>query len=338
MKKLKYLLLLLLVPMVVKADVSINGEEKELDSSSIIYGEEVTSENTTKGIEFLLGNSVTFNGNSDYALILGSSIDINGTINNDGFIIGGEVNINENANVNRDLIILADMVNISGKVERDIKIYATTVNIKGEVGNLDIKASMINLENASINKLSYNEDAVFENNNSKVNETNLTEKISQEVSIIDNVMNFIINLVSMLVLFAVICLIVPKLFNRINEKNKKFDTLKFFSLFGFGALSLILIPTVAILLFRLAFTIPLALLLLVLFVIAICLATIFTGYLLGCVIWNKFIKKEENSLLIGLIGISIITILTSIPNIGIIFMFISIMIGMGIILEQFKKD
>lgn len=346
MKKIKYLLLLLLVvPIVAKADINtVTGnsvtEENEVNSSSAIFGNNVTSNNNTKGIEALFGNNVDYNGTSDYSLIFGNNVNINGTINNDGFIFGNMININDGSTVNRDLVIFGNEIKINGKINRDVRIYASSVVINGEVtGNLIINADTVDINESIIGTLSYNKDADIDiDDSAKIGETILTDEIFVEQTVVDKIMNFIINLISTLVLFAAICLIFPQLFRRINKKNENINTLNFFSLFGFGALSLILIPAIFFLLFRFTFTLPLALLILALFVIAACLSTIFTGYLLGFTIWKNFIKKEENPLLIGLIGVSIITILTAIPNLGFVFGFVAIMIGMGIILQQFRKD
>lgn len=345
MKKFKYLLLLfLLVPMIVKAEVIVennSSEDKEIDGSVVVFDEdELTSNLTTKGIEFLAGINVNKNGNSDYSLIAGLNVNIEGDINNDGFILGGNVNINENANVNRDLVIFGDVVKINGKINRDVTILrATSVIINGEItGSLNIKSDNIEINDAKIGKLTYNEDADIDINNSNIGETVKSEAVYEEQNIITIIMNAMIGIVSMLVLFAVICLFVPQLFKRINEKNKEFDILKFFSLFGFGTLFLILIPAVSALLFNLIFTVPLAILLMILYIIALALSIIFTGYLLGYLIWKNLIKKEENLLLIGLIGVSIVSILTYLPYIGGILLFTSMMIGMGIVLQQIKKD
>ena len=109
-------------------------------------------------------------------------------------------------------------------------------------------------------------------------------------------------------------------------------------MFGFGTLSLILIPVIFILLLTITFCIPLAILLLILYVLAIWLSSIFTGYLLGYVIWTKLMKKENNPLLTGLIGIVVLNLLGIIPYIGILITVISVMIGIGVILQQFKRN
>ena len=345
MKMLKCLLLLLFLPIIVKADVNtVSGdnvlENKEVNSSTVLFGNNVTSNNITEGIEAIFGNNVDYNGSSDYLTLFGNTVDVNGSINNDGFVFGNIVNISEGSNINRDLVIFGNEVKINGKINRDVRVYASSVIVNGEIaGNLIVNAGNININEATIGKLSYNKDATIKiDESSIIGETVLTEEMFEEQTLIDKIMNFIINLVSNLVLFMAICLIVPHLFNRINKKNQNINTLNFFSLFGFGALSLILIPTIIVLLFSLTFTVPLALLLLTLFIIAVCLASIFAGYLLGYIIWKHFIKKEENSLLIGLVGITILSILVAIPKLGFVFSFIAIMVGMGIILQQFKKD
>ena len=145
MKKLKYLLLLLLVvPMIAKADVNaVTGvsieEGKEVDSSSAIFGNEITSNNTTKGIEALFGYDINFNGTSDYALVLGNNININGTVNNDAFVFGGVVNINDKA--------YPDMVNIL----RNEGYGVTVIDVEGK--NTDEEKDMLFIE---INNKSFN--------------------------------------------------------------------------------------------------------------------------------------------------------------------------------------
>ena len=107
---------------------------------------------------------------------------------------------------------------------------------------------------------------------------------------------------------------------------------------GFGLLTIILIPIISILLLISTFASSLGVLLLVLFVISICLSTIFTSYYIGSIIWDKFIKKERNTLLIGLIGITIIKILSIIPIFGSIVTFLSLLFGLNIIIKLFTKD
>lgn len=335
----KFLVLLLLVPMCVHAEVAINDKQEEVNSSALSSGDEVISTNKVNGINMLFGNNVTLEGSSEYALLVGNVVDISGNVFKDGFVFGNIIKMDEKANVDRDLIIFGNEVEINGTLNRDVTIYAYSVNVNGEVkGHLNIKANDITINETDINKLSYNEDAIIKKDDKAViNETVLTEKITKELSFGEKVTNFIINTGSILVLFLAIYFVMPKLFKKLEKKNKDFNSLSFFSLFGFGALSIILIPIIFLLLLNLVLGIPLAILLLVSYIIAICLSGIFMGYLLGYLIWKYLIKKESNPLLIGLIGILLLQILYIIPVVGTIIGIISIIVGMGLILQVVKR-
>lgn len=341
MKKI-FLVLLLLIPISVNAlNINVNGEVKEnqeIQGSSILLGNYVENTNKVSGLDMTLGNTIKYEGESEYLLSAGNNIEINGTVKNDGFVFGNIVNFNENSIIERDLLVLASNVTISGTIKKDVTIYASTVTINGNIENVNIKANEIIIENANINNLSYNEDAVIEVKDSQVNTTNLTEKLQSEVTIQDQIMNFIYNLGGILVIFLALYLLAPKLFKKIESNNANITVLNVFSMFGFGTLSLILIPVIFILLLTITFCIPLAILLLILYVLAIWLSSIFTGYLLGYVIWTKLMKKENNPLLTGLIGIVVLNLLGIIPYIGILITVISVMIGIGVILQQFKRN
>lgn len=341
MKKI-FLVLLLLIPISVNAlNINVNGEVKEnqeIQGSSILLGNYVENTNKVSGLDMTLGNTIKYEGESEYLLSAGNNIEINGIVKNDGFVFGNVVNFNENSIIERDLLVLASNVTISGTIKKDVTIYASTVTINGNIENVNIKANEIIIKNANINNLSYNEDAVIEVKDSQVNTTNLTEKLQSEVTIQDQVMNFIYNLGGILVIFLALYLLAPKLFKKIESNNANITVLNVFSMFGFGTLSLILIPVIFILLLTITFCIPLAILLLILYVLAIWLSSIFTGYLLGYVIWTKLMKKENNPLLIGLIGIVVLNLLGIIPYIGILITVISVMIGIGVILQQFKRN
>lgn len=346
MKKICLLIIcLFLIPISVKAEglnFKMNetvNEEIEVQGSSIILGNNVDSGNTVIGIDALFGNNVTFSGESDYGLFFGNNVNVKGTIKNDGFVFGNIIKFDEDAVVNRDLVVFGSEVTIDGKINRDVKIYASSVTINGEIlGDVEVKANAITVSGNIKGVLSYNNDAEI-NISGTVSKTKLTDPIAVELTLQDKIWQFIVNYGSTLVIFLVLALIVPQLFKRIENKNKDITVLNFFSLFGFGTLSLILIPVIFLLLFSFVFGISLAILLLILYIVAIWLSSIFTSYLIGYLIWNKILKKENNNMyLIGLIGISLINVLNLIPSIGTLITIICIMIGMGIILQQFKKD
>ena len=332
------------IPMIIRAD-SLNfvaeedvEDEKEVIGSSVIFGNNVTSNNIVEGIDMLFGNNVNFNGESDYSFILGNNVNVKGNINNDGFIFGNVIAFDEDVVINRDLVIFGSDITINGKINRDVRIYGMNVKIDGEInGNVELKATEVIIDGKIGGTLSYNEDAIIAING-EVNEVVKTEKLVADITFQDKLWNFIVDYGGKLVLFLAFALFVPQLFKRIDKKNEKITVLNGFSLFGFGTLSIILIPVIFLMLLTLVFCMPLAILLLILYILAIWLSSIFTSYLVGNLIWKNFIKKEYNNYLIGLIGISIVSVLSIIPYIGTLISVVCMMIGMGIILQQFKKD
>ena len=107
---------------------------------------------------------------------------------------------------------------------------------------------------------------------------------------------------------------------------------------GYGLFFIILIPILFIILLMLTIGAPLALLILTMYIIVICMSTIFTGYFVGLLVWKKFIKKEINVLLVGLIGISIIKVLSLIPYIGTIVVLLTTLLSFSIVAKLFSKD
>lgn len=323
-----------------KIDNEVNTSDT-INGSSLILGNNVTNTNEVNGVDINLGNNINYKSKSDYALILGNNVNIFGNIKNDGLIFGNLVTFDSNFNIDRDLFIFGNSVNLNGKFNRNVTIYASEViiNDTNVSGNINIYASKIDVKNgASINKLSYNEDAVINIESENIKETALLEKLVKEITFKEKFINFMIDYGGMLVMFLAISLIFPALFKNIEKKNASIDFKSIFSTIGYGALGLFIIPIIVIFISSFIFGVPLALLLITLYIIIICLSYIFSGYLLGYLLWNKFIKKDANQLLIGLLGISLVYIITIIPIIGSLFGLIFTLVGIGIIFKLIKRS
>lgn len=323
-----------------KIDNEVNTSDT-INGSSLILGNNVTNANEVNGVDINLGNNINYKSKSDYALILGNNVNLFGNIKNDGLIFGNLVTFDSNFNIDRDLFIFGNAVNLNGKFNRNVTIYASEViiNDTNVSGNVNIYASKIDVKNgASINKLSYNEDAIVTIESENIKETSILEKLVKEITFKEKFINFMIDYGGMLIMFLAIYLIFPMLFKNVEKKNESIDFKSIFSTIGYGALGLFIIPIIVIFISSFIFGVPLALLLITLYIIMICLSYIFSGYLLGYLVWNKFIKKEANQLLIGLIGISLVYILTIIPFIGSLFGLIFTLMGIGIILKLIKRS
>lgn len=358
MKRIKkcfklFVVLLMIFPLLqVRADDNTNNgfqlvtgdsvsSENTVNGSAVEAGNTVDSNNTINGVAVLLGNKVDFDGKADYSLFAGNIINLKGTINNDALVAGNSVTFDENFKINRDLFVFANQVTLNGGFDRDVTIYANTVTIEGVIeGVVSINASTVNVKEGTVinGTLKYNKDAEYnEENNTAIAKIEQTDEINVEMGYSEHIIYTLRNLTFMLVIFLVLALLVPELFKRIEKMNKDINLFKGLSLMGFGALTLIALPIVAILLISLYFGLPLAVITLILYGIAIYLSNIFTGYLLGDILWKKYIKREYNLLLVGLLGIGIIYILELIPFINTLVSIISLLIGIGIVINLFKK-
>lgn len=352
MKRFKYLLFTILLLFSFASPILAEGfnynydddviTEKEVDGSSIALGNNVTFKNIVNGFGIVGGNNVTYNGNSEYAIIAGNSVKVDGNIQNDAAIFGNIVEVREDFKVTRDLSIFCSDLSLKGNIGRDMIIYASTVKINNVVieGNITIHASKIELgDNVVINgTLKYSKDA--ETTISpicKIGNTIITEPEITTNTQTHRIMNKLYSYAGVLVTFVALVLLFPSIFKKINKKMQEIKTIDLFNVLGNGAIILIFIPFIIILLFISTIGVSLGFLLLALYIISICLTTLFTGYTLGQFIWNKWFKKENNMLLCGLIGITLITLLELIPVVRTIITILVLFFGLGIIYRLLKK-
>lgn len=355
-KKLSSLLVcLLLLPMltvhaeepqvenkfVIEADESVTSKA-DVNGSGVYAGNNVTFENNIDGIGILAGNNVTFKGKAEYGLLAGNNINVNGNIEKEGFIFGNIINFDKDFVGNRDVFVFGNTVTLNGTITRDVTVFASQVIVKGKVqGNVTISTDKLEVakEAEIVGTLKYNEDAKVDiASGATIAKTETTKALVRAYSFQERVWNFVVNYAGMLVLFLVLGLILPGLFTRIEKKTKDFSLASVFSTLGYGLLLLFFVPILFVVFSTLVFGLPLALLLLALYVVVICLSTIFTGYLLGLLIWKLLIKKDFNVLLVGLVGITALMALQSIPVVGTIIAFLSILITLGLVICLFKKD
>ena len=320
------------------ADDKVTSEEN-VNGSSVLAGNTVEGKNTVNGIGILFGNNVNFDGTADYSLIAGNLLNVNGTIKNDGLILGNVINVNENFNVGRDLFIFGNEVELNGTYSRNVTVFASKVTLTGDVaGDLIINAENIEISGDIGGTLKHNKDAKISITTNRTFDIELTDEIFAHATFADKIVSKLITFVSLLVTYLAFVLIVPNLFKKIDNKTKDITWFKGLSLAGYGALSLIIIPIIAILLISFVFGISIGFILINFYILAICLANMFSGYLLGSVIWNNFIKKDKNPLLVGLLGITLVYLLSLIPFISTISTILSLLIGIGLVFSLFKRD
>ena len=142
---------------------------------------------------------------------------------------------------------------------------------------------------------------------------------------------------SLILIFAVISLAASKIFTNIQDEYSKFDFNKGLETFTKGLLFVILVPIIIFILLLMSIGIPLALILLAFYFIIMYLSVIFTGYLIGYKLWQRFFNNDINMLVVGIFGLAILFVLNLIPGINFIVSLLSLIIGIGIIYDVIIK-
>ena len=75
----------------------------------------------------------------------------------------------------------------------------------------------------------------------------------------------------------------------------------------------------------------LGLLLLALYIIALCITNVFMYYIVGRLVYHKLFKASDNALIDGLVGMIVLLVLSFIPYLNTFISFVSLFIGLGAI-------
>ena len=319
---------------VIKAGDSVTLTDT-VDGSTLLAGNNVNYSGDTNGALLLAGNNIDVKGISKYAFIVGNNVIFNGDISQDAFIVGNSVTIN--SNFERDVMVAASTVKLSGEISRDVTIYAANVTfddvvILGDVkvvadnititsnvvieGNLDLKSSQKEISgNASIASINY-------------------EEVTFSKNALNEVKSKAISYASLLLVFVVIALVFPKSFDKVGLEDTKF--LQIITYIGYALVFLVLAPIAILMLALLAIGLPLALMAFACYILVIYLSYAYAGYYIGRKIYLKT-KKTHNVLLEGLIGITLLYLLSLIPIVGNIITMLAYLLGLGVIIFNFKK-
>ncbi len=327
-----------------KVDNDVIIEDK-YNASVAAAGENIHFNGTINGISFGAGNKLLFEGTSDYAALAGNVIEVEGKVKEDLFIAGNLVTINKDAQISRDAIIAANDVEISGNFDRNISIYAAKVtfknaNIKGHV-KLYVNKIEIQKETTVEQTLSYPEDSIYKvENGAKIGKTEKTDAIQKEddENYFSTVSAKIWSFLCLTLVFAAITLLFPNVFTKMNNKYEKIEFSEIIEVFTKGLVTLILVPIIMVLLFCTLIGIPLAIILLLFYGIAIYISTIFTAYLIGYKIWQKVFDKDINMLGLGVIGLFILFLCSLIPGVRTLVSIVTTLVGLGLIVNIFAKE
>lgn len=338
-----------------KTDEIETSEEKYLNT-------QLQENNYKKSDVYLTGDNITIDYIVDGNLfICANTVTINSQIGGDAFIIAKNIVVDTDAYIFSNLFAISNSIEIKGVIYdvysssqnltisggyiyRDVKAYCKTLNVNGTIGrNAFINCLAINfntepntngiiygdLNYTAKSELSIPENAV----DGEVKYTQLSNLSESSVKSI--IKNYILDLGQFLAFILIIGLICLCISPKFLEESKNYAGKKLLGLFGYGLLGLILIPITCIILFLLNLTINVSLLLLAIYILAIVVSKSIFIIVINNYICSKLHINKKAGVLGMLIGTGIIIwALTNIPYVNIIISAITIIFGLGILINS----
>lgn len=317
--------------------------KEDTDHSVFIFGNDVSTEKNVNGILFAGGQSIDVSGNNDYGFVFGNIINVNGNTDNDLYVFGQNVTIK--GNVAKDLYVFGSNVKIDTTVSGNVFAYAQNLNIENAKVNGFIltAANTLSITDDTVvgDVLKYNEDAILkykgdnevpENITIETYKTTNNAEIKKETSISTTIFSFFSDYLSRILVSFIIVGVLSKVYKFIVRRSRNLKNTFINSLWGFVVLAMTPIAFIIILLTMIG--VKLSFVLLLTYILMLILANEISMIFIGNRIYTKLFKQKDNKFLSTFIGVTLISLLMLIPFIGGLVTFVSIVLGLGILIDM----
>lgn len=347
------------------------AKDQTIDGSFYSAGTSITIDGNIKGDVVCAAQSVIVNGNVDGDVICvaqsvtingkiggslrtaGNSVVLNGSVGHTAMMAGVSVNVSPNAQVGWDAVVGGASVELGGNIKRDVLGAGSQIRISGNVGrqvNLYLSDSSSDKEknkdntnfyitkSATINgNISYssNNDAKVEDGavlKGELKRQDLKPFTDKNKTTRDATVAWLwYRIIAIFSALVVGLVMISWLVKPVNDITDKIFTRPFKNL-GWGFLVLFLTPFVVGILIITLIGLPLAIILVGLYLLIIYPAKIIVAIALGRKFAGKckLLKRYKDSLMAAMIsGIIICWIIFSIPYVGWILSVIAILLGVG---------
>jgi len=297
-------------------------------------GQEITISGTVNGGVTLVGETLTLNGQVAHgARLAGETINVNSSIGRDIAAAGATLKVGGTAEIAGDLVLGFGTAYINGHVNGNIKGGGGEVTITNGVGgNVDLAVDKLTITSAA----NIEGDLVYTSENEAIIQSgaqlsgstthNVPERPA-EPSPFSVARGKLLGFLMILVIGIIVILLATERVSAMADsiRNKPWPSL------GWGALVLFVTPIAALIVICTIIGLPLGLIALALWGIAIYLSQIPVGFLIGRLIIRRNGEIESRGLMIGALalGLVILLVLGLIPYIGWLVMLLTIMFGLG---------
>jgi cytoskeletal protein CcmA (bactofilin family) len=314
---------------VIDGDLYVAGKTIIIDSTIngdlIAAGQTIMVNGIVNGSIIAAAQTVNINGEVTHAVrVIGETLNIGGTIGRDLLAAVGNFSTTSTAEIGGDLLLGAGIARIDGLIKGDLNsgvkslTIASTASIQGKLNY--ISGNEANIQSGAQIKGTINHK--------------LPEVKEKQVAGI-GLWWIVIGFLMTLVLGIIIVLLAPR---RVKAVTESIRTRPWASL-GWGVVILVATPIVALIVCITIIGLPLGLIALVLYAIAIYLTQLFVGLLIGLLIIGAFRGVETRAALVGALalGLAILRLLRLIPFVGFFFGLATVLFGLGAILVSERK-
>lgn len=316
-------------------------------------GQSIIISGIVEGDVFCAGQTVSISGNVMGSVhAAGMTITLSGPVGRSLSAFAQNVSLMDSSSVNSDATIFASSIQLGGKIGRDITMGGQSINVSGTIGrNVTAEVGQLTLASGSRigGNLDYTSNALATvNSGAKVagttqrHEPPLNEKQAaamQPTNLwIATFWGVFYWFCSILVLGLVLAGLAPRSFQTTGTIMIKQGGWALLA----GLAALIMTPVVAVMLMITFVGVPLAVVMMLLWVVGLFVSFAYSGYSLGAWLVERTMWKPRwPRALALLIGLVMLSVLMLIPVIGGIFGFLTLIWGLGGVVlmlnEYFKK-
>ncbi len=297
----------------------------------MLSGDQVSVDSPIDDDVFAAGGTVTINAPVSGVVIAGGDIIINAPVSGDVFAVGGKIAVN--SDVEGKIVAAGGDIDLSGDaknaviVGRNVNIHPTTVisrdaaisggtvsNAGTIVGNLTVRAENF-YNTGSAGSVDFNKNGGL-------------QRLQQLMNTFSILMT-----IGFLILGIILLTVFPAQFFSVTEEVRKSPVKN--TVVGF-----LLILASVILVFVLAVTLigfPVALIMGMLFIIALMLSSLFVSFAIGRKIVNV-LKFETNDVLIFVFGFVILSLIFRIPYAGWFIHIVALSLGFGALIYTLQRN
>jgi cytoskeletal protein CcmA (bactofilin family) len=297
-------------------------------------GQTITINGTVNGGITLAGQTLTVNGQVLHGVRLaGQTITVNNSIGRDLAAAGNILNVGGTAKIADDLVLAVGTAYISGHVNGNVKGGGGEVTLNNEVGgNVELKVDKLTITSTA----NIEGDLVYTSENEAIIQSgarlggSTTHNVPEKPAAPSPLAGIKGKLLGFLMILVIGLIIILLATGRISAMADSIQTKPWPSL-GWGALALFVTPIAALVVIITIIGLPVGLIALVLYGIAVYLSQIPIGFLIGRLIIRRNGEIESRGLMIGALalGLAILLVLGLIPYVGGLVMLLTIIFGLG---------